>query len=189
MCIRDRDNVITSSSGSYTFTTNPAGIVSISDNTSSTTILQAGTTVVNITQGSDGNYESSTTSFTITIEKTDPVISAPDITKLFTDPDFSVSLISSSTGSFTYSTLSSGVVSITNTGNVSIIGAGSVVVSATQIQDVNYNSKTVTFTITVGQGMQSVSWIPTSITRVYGCLLYTSPSPRDGLLSRMPSSA
>ena len=25
--------------------------------------------------------------------------------------------------------------------------------------------------------------------RVLGCLLYTSPSPRDGLLSRMPSSA
>ena len=24
---------------------------------------------------------------------------------------------------------------------------------------------------------------------VNGCLLYTSPSPRDGLLSRMPSSA
>ena len=24
---------------------------------------------------------------------------------------------------------------------------------------------------------------------VYNCLLYTSPSPRDGLLSRMPSSA
>ena len=26
-------------------------------------------------------------------------------------------------------------------------------------------------------------------TRFYPCLLYTSPSPRDGLLSRMPSSA
>ena len=25
--------------------------------------------------------------------------------------------------------------------------------------------------------------------RLYFCLLYTSPSPRDGLLSRMPSSA
>ena len=25
--------------------------------------------------------------------------------------------------------------------------------------------------------------------RRYSCLLYTSPSPRDGLLSRMPSSA
>ena len=26
-------------------------------------------------------------------------------------------------------------------------------------------------------------------TLLYACLLYTSPSPRDGLLSRMPSSA
>ena len=25
--------------------------------------------------------------------------------------------------------------------------------------------------------------------KAYACLLYTSPSPRDGLLSRMPSSA
>ena len=32
--------------------------------------------------------------------------------------------------------------------------------------------------------------IPTDGTNVdYDCLLYTSPSPRDGLLSRMPSSA
>ena len=28
-----------------------------------------------------------------------------------------------------------------------------------------------------------------SLAEVYTCLLYTSPSPRDGLLSRMPSSA
>ena len=28
-----------------------------------------------------------------------------------------------------------------------------------------------------------------SILEAYSCLLYTSPSPRDGLLSRMPSSA
>ena len=28
-----------------------------------------------------------------------------------------------------------------------------------------------------------------SIQDILGCLLYTSPSPRDGLLSRMPSSA
>ena len=27
------------------------------------------------------------------------------------------------------------------------------------------------------------------ITKLISCLLYTSPSPRDGLLSRMPSSA
>ena len=31
--------------------------------------------------------------------------------------------------------------------------------------------------------------IPTRMALLYLCLLYTSPSPRDGLLSRMPSSA
>ena len=30
---------------------------------------------------------------------------------------------------------------------------------------------------------------PVSLAKNNGCLLYTSPSPRDGLLSRMPSSA
>ena len=35
-----------------------------------------------------------------------------------------------------------------------------------------------------------LSWVETYKTLLsYPCLLYTSPSPRDGLLSRMPSSA
>ena len=47
-----------------------------------------------------------------------------------------------------------------------------------------------------GQGIESISDHPTKeaaqiaiISLVKACLLYTSPSPRDGLLSRMPSSA
>ena len=32
-------------------------------------------------------------------------------------------------------------------------------------------------------------WVEDEDGQVIGCLLYTSPSPRDGLLSRMPSSA
>ena len=31
--------------------------------------------------------------------------------------------------------------------------------------------------------------VPAALAHAYYCLLYTSPSPRDGLLSRMPSSA
>ena len=33
------------------------------------------------------------------------------------------------------------------------------------------------------------SYLKTRMGTKYVCLLYTSPSPRDGLLSRMPSSA
>ena len=32
-------------------------------------------------------------------------------------------------------------------------------------------------------------WIVNVLLSIVTCLLYTSPSPRDGLLSRMPSSA
>ena len=37
--------------------------------------------------------------------------------------------------------------------------------------------------------MPRLGWQPTSEGGTDPCLLYTSPSPRDGLLSRMPSSA
>ena len=40
--------------------------------------------------------------------------------------------------------------------------------------------------------LEKTSSIPAArknIARILTCLLYTSPSPRDGLLSRMPSSA
>ena len=35
----------------------------------------------------------------------------------------------------------------------------------------------------------SINGLIVAFTLLYICLLYTSPSPRDGLLSRMPSSA
>ena len=35
----------------------------------------------------------------------------------------------------------------------------------------------------------SIQYFPQMPQRILACLLYTSPSPRDGLLSRMPSSA
>ena len=39
------------------------------------------------------------------------------------------------------------------------------------------------------QGAETVREITEECARLGICLLYTSPSPRDGLLSRMPSSA
>ena len=44
----------------------------------------------------------------------------------------------------------------------------------------------------IAWGVPDAVLMPNGLVRVYWvytCLLYTSPSPRDGLLSRMPSSA
>ena len=43
--------------------------------------------------------------------------------------------------------------------------------------------------IKVWQKIDSFRGDSALFTWIYSCLLYTSPSPRDGLLSRMPSSA
>jgi len=48
---------------------------------------------------------------------------------------------------------------------------------------VQKTSEEVFIPFTVGGGIRDIDWMR----RI--CLLYTSPSPRDGLLSRMPSSA
>ena len=53
---------------------------------------------------------------------------------------------------------------------------------------------TLTGTVDVGQGGNTITNITTAASGDQNdpstfCLLYTSPSPRDGLLSRMPSSA
>ena len=41
----------------------------------------------------------------------------------------------------------------------------------------------------LSQPLEPLSSLGESKEEVVSCLLYTSPSPRDGLLSRMPSSA
>ena len=51
-----------------------------------------------------------------------------------------------------------------------------------------YGCEVITFTADLGQGEELAPAREKAL--LLGiCLLYTSPSPRDGLLSRMPSSA
>ena len=56
-----------------------------------------------------------------------------------------------------------------------------------------FNKSTDVLTILRGSNNSSSSFSTSTIETFsswsHGCLLYTSPSPRDGLLSRMPSSA
>ena len=53
------------------------------------------------------------------------------------------------------------------------------------ISDVNSTLATAIRTVVV----LAMSWGMVFLTKVQGCLLYTSPSPRDSEASRMPSSA
>ena len=63
------------------------------------------------------------------------------------------------------------------------------IVSGADEQELNYLCEQ----LNIAQYFKSIHGSPTHknelVKQVMNCLLYTSPSPRDGLLSRMPSSA
>ena len=80
-------------------------------------------------------------------------------------------------------------ISLTAVGSlISIISVPFIVFTSAGMLGVNEMSKDITMT-GIALKMALVVTVPVIIGMVISCLLYTSPSPRDGLLSRMPSSA
>ena len=60
---------------------------------------------------------------------------------------------------------------------------------ATTIIALNANTLAHSVVVVDGATLALIESVPALRKLFYTCLLYTSPSPRDGLLSRMPSSA
>ena len=59
----------------------------------------------------------------------------------------------------------------------------------TVMQGIGTQAKAAAAQLAYAQDLQKTLALEAAAKSVWDCLLYTSPSPRDGLLSRMPSSA
>ncbi len=135
-----------SSSGAYSYASSDTGVVLINGN--SVSINGAGSAIITVSQLSDSNYNSASTTATITVIKDDPIISFNDIIKTYNDPDYELSASSLSTGSFVFSSSNVSVATISGT-ILTIVGAGTAELTATQASDSNYNSASVTTTLAV----------------------------------------
>src|SRR6056300_366991 len=135
-----------SSTGAISYSSSDTSVATISGTTVS--IVGSGSTVITASQASDSNYNSATVTASLTVVKDNPIIELSDVNKTFNDEDFSLSATSSSTGAISYSSSDTSVATISGT-TVTIVGAGSAVIEASQAADSNYNSTTVTASITV----------------------------------------
>ena len=146
------------SSGTLSYTSADNSVVSISGSTA--TVNGAGSSIITVTQSETANYNATTTSFTITVNKIDPTLSGfSNVTKTFGDPSFEITpptKNNDNTGVFTYSSSDPSIVSINNN-NLTINGAGSVVLTANLASDNNYNSGSITTNITVEKANQTIS--------------------------------
>ena len=132
------------STGSITYDlSNNNGVVTISDN-NLVTILSSGTVNIIATQAETQTYLSGTKTITLTVDKKEPTITNfSDITKIYLIDNPNLTLnnpISDSDGSFNFTVPNDNTVATVNGNQVTIIGAGSVNITATQSETSNYNS-------------------------------------------------
>jgi alpha-tubulin suppressor-like RCC1 family protein/uncharacterized protein YjdB len=163
------------SSGQFTYISSDTSLATISGNT--ITILGAGTLTIIAIQQSTVNYTSGTITTSFQIAKATPSITGFSIpTKTFGNTPFTiVDPSSNSTGLFNY--VSSNISIATISGNtITIVGAGTTTITASQEATTNYNSRTQTASFVVSKATPSISGfsIPT---KTYGDSPFTIVDP------------
>ena len=165
----------TNSTGNFSYTSSDLNVATINGNT--VTIVGAGTATITATQATDVNYLAASTTVHLTVSKA-PIVFGPTttITKNFGDADFTITPPSTSaTGAFSYTSSNTSVATIT--GNiVSIVGIGSVTITATQASDANYLSGSTTISLVVNKALPTISMIP-DITKTFGDANFTIATP------------
>ena len=145
-------NPASNSDGAFTYTSSNVSVATISGTT--VTIIGAGTSVITATQSATGTYTSGTidATFQVNAQPIAPTLSNFSITtKTVGDSSFQITNpTSNSDGAFTYTSSNVSVATISGT-TVTIIGAGTSVITATQAATGTYTSDTINATLTINK--------------------------------------
>jgi hypothetical protein len=136
----------------YTVVSGPATIVG-----STVTLTGAGTVLLSASQAANGNYAAATTTTTFTVTTEVPTLAFATIAaKTHGAAPFVVSATSASSGAVSYSVVSGPATIVGNM--VTLTGAGTVVLSASQAANGNYAAATTTTSFTVATEVPTLSF-------------------------------
>ena len=157
-----------SSTGSLTYASSDSTIVAITP-AGLATILKAGTVTITATQATTDLHVAAKATATLTVDKLAPTLGTFTIpTKTYGEPAFALTPpLSNSPGAFSYALVagseSNDNVASVSGGQVTILGAGTVQIRASQATTVNYAAASITATLTVNrasqQGIQSAGLV------------------------------
>ena len=144
------------SNGAFTYTISDASVATISGAT--LTAVGIGTATITTTQAESANYNAGSVTRTITVVKGTPTIGTfAAINKTFGDAAFTLTApTSTSTGAFTYASDNTAVATVSGA-TVTIVGAGTANITATQAADANYNAGSVSAVLTVAKAARTLS--------------------------------
>ena len=183
--------VTSSNTGLRTFSVSDTSIANSSG--SSLTIVGVGQTLVSVTIQENENYLSISGTTTLTVGKGNPNIIFVDETRMFGDPDFSFSATSDSNGAMSYSIQDTSV-AILDGNTVKIKGAGSTIVTVSQVSTTKYNAGTATMTLVVNKAPFDISWYESNLRKIYTIGQFelkepTYPSYFDGIIRYSTSNS
>ena len=136
----------------YSVTSGPATVSG-----ATVTLTGAGTVVLGASQVAAGNYAAATATVSFTVAAEAPTLSFATIpTHTFGDAPFTVSATSASSGAVTYS-VTSGPATVSGA-TVTLTGAGSVVLGASQAANGGFGPATATISFTVNPGTPTLSF-------------------------------
>jgi len=142
--------VTTNSSGLISYTSSNTSVATVSSD-GFVTIVGAGSIVLTVNLLTDANYLEGSTTTGLTVSKANPIITLENIEMTFGDGEFQIPVTTNSSGLIRYTSSNYGVASISNTGLVTISGAGSTVLTVNQLADANYLEGSATSVLTVSK--------------------------------------
>ena len=150
------------SDGARTFSSSAPGVATINSSSGLVTIGGiVGTTTITVSQAASTNYNApSNATAILTVIKGTPILSAFSIeSKIFGISSFPVTAPASqnTVGAFHYTSNTPGVATITDSGTISIVGAGSTTITANQDATTNFNAPTaITAILTVSKATPTI---------------------------------
>jgi hypothetical protein len=137
------------SEGAFTYSSSNTSVATVSGTT--ITILAAGSSVITASQAATGIFPTGSISTTFIVNKATPNLSNFNIpSKNYGDSPFQITQppASNSSGAFTYSSSNTSVATVSGT-TITILAAGSSVITASQAATDNFNTNTISTTFTV----------------------------------------
>jgi hypothetical protein len=165
----------TNSNGAFTYTSSNTAVATIAGTT--VTIVGTGTATITASQASNANFTAETTTATMTVSQATPVLTGFSVaTRTFGNAAFTITQpTTNSNGAFTYTSSDTAVATITGT-TVTIVGAGTVTITASQASTTNFLAGTTTATFTVNKATPTISSF-SAITKTFGNAAFSLVAP------------
>ena len=175
----------TTGDGAITYKSNNTDIATVDENTGLVTIVGVGKATITATAAESNTCLSASKSYTLTVtNKPSQTISFTDasVEKYLGDAPFTNAATTTGDGTITYSSDNTNIATVDeNTGLVTIVGLGSVNITATAAETANYASASYSYTLTVTtKQIQTVAFVDASVQKTYGDTPFTNAATTTG---------